>query len=328
MAAKVAGCMCRIILETPGTILHFQLVGNSIYCLTNESGTTVLYIQPPKGAIERKELFATTVGARYVFFGETLVVCPDPLEDEAKLFLLDVSGKKIRPITQSSTLKFGGGGAVFGCSSRRLYRLVGNRILSGDLFGDHLAEREVAEAMTNQTWFVVGSDPELKKELLLGCHRIFDELKWFLVEGDPDGRSYNRHDVEIPALLKTESLVDVSVRFGNNTVLMMRQTKISGTNYVRIEQIEAKSGKVLCSYRQKISEAELYQSIHGKGYLDHSILHATDDGIVMENVADRKTVKLGGTDSYVTNASQLLRFEGGVLAVSGDRIVFLTPESK
>jgi len=67
MAAKVAGCVCRIILETPGTIIHFQLVGSSIYCLADEAGTTVLYIQPPKGAIERKELFALKKSPGLIF---------------------------------------------------------------------------------------------------------------------------------------------------------------------------------------------------------------------------------------------------------------------
>ncbi|MFA5962068.1 MAG: hypothetical protein WC848_05280 [Parcubacteria group bacterium] len=328
MAAKVAGCVSRIILETPGAILHFQLVGDSIYCLADEAGTTVLYIQPPRGVIERKELFATTVGARYEFFEETLVVCPKPSEEEPKLFLLDVSGAKIKPITKSTTSKFGGSSAVFGCSSRRLYRIVSNKIMSGDLFGDHLAEREVIEAMPNQTWFVVGSNPELKKELLFGCYRMFDELKWFLVEGAPDGRTYDRHNVELSALLKAESLIDTSVRFSNDTVLVMRQTKLSGTKYVRVEQLEAKSGKVLSSYRQKVSDAKLYSSIHGKGYLGHSVLHATDDGIVMEIVADQSTSNLPGTENYVTGVSQLLRYQNGVLVISRDRILYLTPDSK
>ena len=328
MAAKVAGCVSRIILETSGAILHFQLVNGSIYCLADEAGTTVLYVQPPKGTIERKELFATTAGARYEFFEETLVVCPKPSEEEPKIFLLDVSGNKIRPITKSTTSKFGGSSAVFGCSSRRLYRIVSNKIMSGDLFGDDLAEREVIEAMPNQTWFVVGSNPELKKELLFGCYRIFDELKWFLVEGAPDGRAYSRYDVELSALLKSESLIDTSVRFSNDTVLVMRQTKLSGTKYVRIEQLEAKSGKVLSSYRQKVSDAKLYQSIHGKGYLGHSVLHATDDGIVLEKVADQSTSSLPGTENYVTGVSQLLRYGKGVLAISRDRILYLTPDSK
>lgn len=328
MAAKVAGCACRIMLETPGTILHFQLVGISIYCLTEESGMVVLYIQPTKGPIERKELFTATVGARYAFFGDTLVVCPAPADEDPKLFLLDVSSSKVKPITQSTTRKFGGGNAVFGCSSRRLYRLVGNKVMSGDLFGDQLAEREVIDAMPNQTWFSVGNDPELKREILVACYRIFDEMKWFLVEGDQDGRAYNRHEVGITALLKTESLLDVSVRFSNETVIVMRQTKMSGTKYVRIEQIEVKSGKVLYSYRQKEADAELYQSIHGKGYIGQLILHATDDGIMMEKIADRSASKIDGTENYVSSSSQLLRYERGVLAIGGGRILYLTPESK
>lgn len=326
MAAKVAGCSCQIVLETPGSILYFQLVGNSIYCLADEAGMTVLYIQPAKGMIERRELFTTTAGAKYEFFDQTLVVCPNPSEEDPKLFLLDVSGQQVRPITQSTTRKFGGSSAVFGCSSRRLYRLVGNKIMSGELFANRLAEREVIEAMPNQTWFAVGNDPELKNELLVVSYRIFDELKWYLVTGSPDGCSYNRYEVSLPALLKSESLLDVSVRFSNDLVLIMRQTKLGGTKYVRIEQLEAKSGKVLYSARQKASEAVLYQSIHGKGYLGHSVLHATDDGVVMEKLADRSTMNLLGTENYVTSFSQLMRYDKGVLAISGDRILYLTPE--
>jgi len=328
IATKVAGCICEIILETPGKILHFQFIGNTICCITEEGGIAVLYQKPQNGPLTRKELFNATLGARYSLFRETLVVCIDPASDEPALYLLNISNEHPQPIAQSSTCKFAGKGAVFGCSSRRLYRIAGTRVISGDLFGSHLADREVIQVIPNQTWFTVASNPDLNKEILFGYYRIFDELKWFLVTGDSEGKNYTRFDVGLEPLTVHESLIDLSIQFGAKIVLILRHTRVRGTNYVRIEQANITDGQITKSQRIKISEARTYETIHGKGYTDDMVLHPTDNGIVMENLADQSATPLSGTDNYVTSDSQLHRYKKGVLSVTRDRIIFLTTESK
>lgn len=327
IAAKVVGCSCDVIFETSGNILHFQLIADSIYCIADENGTAVLYQKSKNGSLIRKELFESTPGARYAILGNTLVVCPDPVADEPKLYLVDIKRKQPRAIASSSTCKFSGGTAVFGSSGHRLYRIVGNRIMSGDLFGDHLADREVIQAISNQTWFTVASNPDLDKEVLLGCHRIFDELKWFLVIGSCDGKDYNRFDLNLDPLSRQESLIDLSVRFGAKSLLVLRHTRVRGVNYVRIEKVNISNAKVLQSHRIKISENRLYESVHGKGYTDDALLHPSDDGIVLETLSDQTTTVLKGTDNYVSGNDKLYRYKKGVLVITNDRILFLTPKS-
>lgn len=327
IAAKVAGCFCEIILNSPGKIIYFQFIRDTICCLADENGITVFYQKPLKGPLIRKELFKTVVGARYQIFNSALVMCRDKSAQEPKLELYDLNGSFPRLITETTTAKFGGG-AVFSCSDKKLYRLAGPTIIANDLFGNHLTNREIMQIIPNQTWFTVANTPGLNKEALFGCQRFFDELRWFLAIGSADGKSYLRYDVALEPPTQQESLVDLSVKFDHKSAMVFRQTKVRGVNYIRLDQFNLTNGQIIQSRRIKKADEKNYQSIHGKGFIDEAILHATDDGIVLENVANQKLLTLTGTGSYVSGADQLHRFGNGVLVMSGERLLLLKPDSR
>ncbi|MFA5020974.1 MAG: hypothetical protein WC517_02865 [Patescibacteria group bacterium] len=330
IAAKIAGCACEIILETSGRLLWHQLAGGDICLLADEGGLTVFYRKLPGQPIRRVELFKTLPDARYVIFDNTLVVCADPGSTDPELLLIEIDSGRIRGLGKSATNCYSGGSAVFGSSGRRLYRLAGSSLLSGSLFGDSLADRQVMEVIPNQTKFFVANNQELtdRQEVVFGAQRILGDLLWFLAVGDTDGRQYVHHNLNLPEMETGEAMIDASIRFGVKSVLVLRHTRQHGINYVRRDIVRITDAQLISSDKIKVVDALLYDEIHGKGFTDHQVLHATEDGIAMEDLTGGRSVILPGTDNYVSGGEKLIRFGNGILVVTGDRVFCLKPENK
>ncbi|MFA5124618.1 MAG: hypothetical protein WC473_02205 [Patescibacteria group bacterium] len=328
LTAKISGCICDIILETPGRIIWHQLSGKDLCVLTDEDDLTVFYRKSPNGQLERKELFKTLTGARYAFFDNVLTVCVDPSAENPELLLIDISGNRPQGISKSSTNCYSGGTAVFASSGRRLYRLSGNSLMSGELFGKSLSDRQVMETIGRQTKIFVADNHELtdNHEVVLVVQRILGDLHWFMAVGDTEGKNFKRLQLSIAELDDQESIIDASVRFGGKTILILRHTREHGVNFVRLDQINIFDGKVSQSKKIKVSEAKQFEEIHGKGFTDEAILHATDDGVKLQNLADNNLLTLPGTDNYISGGERLLRYGNGIIAISGDKIISLRPE--
>lgn len=328
--AKIAGCVCDILMETAGRILWHQLAEDSLCVLADEDGMTVLYRKPKNGSLARQELFKTLPEAEYAIFGDVLIVCPDPSADSPELMLIDIESAAIKGIAKTSTNRYSGGKAVFASSGRRLYRLAGNSLMSGDLFGDYLADRQVMEVIGNQSIIFVATNPETirNQEVILVAQRVFGDLLWSVAIGDSEGKKYKHFNINLSQLDNQESLIDASIRFGAKTVLILRHTRQRGANYVRIDRVNIDDGQIIDSKKSKTADAGLFQDIHGKGFTDGAVLHATEDGIVMQNLSDDNTIILPGTDNYVSGGEQLVRYGSGVLVITSDRIIHLKPEPK
>jgi hypothetical protein len=330
LAAKISGCICDIILETPGHLLWHQLVDKDICLLADEGDMTVFYRKIPNQPIRRMELFKTLPDARYAIFDDTLVVCVDPGADNPELLLIDTAGNQIKGIAKSATNCYSGGSAVFGSSGKRLYRLAGSALLSGSLFNTSLADCQVMEVIPNQTKFFVADNPELTEhqEVVFGAQRVLGDLLWFFATSDTTGRQYSHYDVSLPELEKGEAMIDASVRFGAKSILVLRHTRQRGINYVRRDIVEIANTKNINSSKIKVADFPIYEEIHGKGFTDRQILHANEDGIVMENLADGQSIILPGTDNYVSGGEKLIRFGNGILVITGDRVLYLKPDNK
>ncbi len=324
LAAKVAGYECETLLSTSGRIIHTQIVGATVLCLTEEIGQVVLYEKAMGQTLTRKELFSATPGARYDIFDRSVVVCPQPAANKPKLYILDWSQTRVRPLAQTVTDQLAGSRAVFACSRRYLYRLAGGRILQGEPFGSHdLAEREVAQALPNQTWFTVAPNPEDEHELLFGFFRVFGETNWFLVVSDESTKRFQRFDIDLPKLEAGESLVDMSIRFSTATLLVMRKTHQGGLNFVRVTIVSTQDGQVKESYRAKVSDEAVWDSIHGKAYTAGVILHARDEGIYKEVVQNQDRLLLPNTSQYVKNDDLLYPYAGSLLIATGEHLLKL-----
>lgn len=325
--ARIDGCVYELLLETPGTIIYHQMCRSEFCCLAEEKGMLVLYRKRPGGALNRKEVIKAPKAARYAIFEDVLAVCTDVNAEEPAIFLIDIAEDQPKPITKTTTNSLSGGSAIFGSSGRRLYRLSGSSIVSGEIFGHSLADRQVMQAIPNQTWFVVASNPELveRHEVLFGGQRFLGDMNWFLAVGDTDGRRYVNHPVDLQPLLAHESIIDISVRFGAETALVMRRTRVRGVNHILVDVVNIADGKIVRSARQKIANASNFDSVHGKGYLDGCVLHATEDGIAIDSLDGKESI-LKGTGVYIAGDEQLIRFGSGIIAIAQDKVFALNPE--
>ncbi len=323
LAAKIAGCACEDLIVTQGKITFFKMFGTTAYCLADENNTTVLYKKSKGHSVVRKELFNTRHGARYNFFEDKLVVCPDPVAEKLILYILDVSGASPRPILETTTEKLAGRGAVFGCTENHLYRISGTMLMRGEMFGDkNLVDREVSQALPEQTWFTVSPNSLKGKEYVLGFYRLFGEHKWFLVVCDEKNK-FQRFDVPLEELVKGESMIDLSVRFSGSSILVLRKTRSRGVDFVRVDIINTQNGSVSDSYRVKTSEVEVFENIHGKAYKSGLILHPTDQGIVQETLPDQNRKEINATSNYVQGDDKLHLSPDGIVIVTGERVILL-----
>ncbi len=322
----LAGCECETLITTPGKIIFFQITGTTIYCLADKGGNTFLYKKAKGQDIVQKEMFKTRPGASFGLFAKNLVVCTEPASEDPKLFVLDITGSKPKPVLQTTTGPIAGGKAVFVCSSKYLYRLVGLRIMRGEIFGNsnQLFEREVIQSLQGQTWFTVASNPS-GSELLMGFYRVFGDLKWFIVRSD-DETSFQRFEVDLPMLAPKESLIDLSVKFSDTSVLIIRKTRRRGVDYVYIDVVSGKDGNVIHSHTGKVGEMERYENIHGKAFKTGIIMHPTNEGVVHEKVVDQATSVLTDSEQFVAGDDSLYAYGNDVLVVKDDRILLVKPK--
>lgn len=315
----VSGISAREIIRTQGTIIHTEVVGDTIQCFANENGMTVLYSYSPYGK-NRQELFATIPGARLTLFGDKLVICPEPNAIQPNLLLLDIASQKPRPFGQTTTDVFAGGQAVFACSSSRLYRIVGSNIVCAEVFGNQLAEREVLQILPGQTWFTATKDGTADRDYLFGFYRIFNHQRWFLVRREKD--RFIRNDLKLTELRHNERIVDISIKPAKDSVLIVRKTLYHGIEYVYINVV-SHNGSTTVSKRISIADTPRYDDLHAGAYAHGHILHITDDGIVRERVQDNQQTTFKGTKQYIRPGDTLLLYQNQVAVISYDRVVLL-----
>lgn len=322
----LAGCECETFITTPGKIIFFQIIDTTIYCLADEAGVTYLYKKSKGHNVVKKEMFKTRLGARFGLFGQNLVVCTNPIDEEPELFVFDITGPKPKPILKTLTKSMAGGKAVFSCSARYLYHLVGSRIMRAEIFGtsNQLLEREIIQSLEGQTWFTVSSNP-LGPELLVGFYRLFGDLKWFLVKSESE-ISCSRFEVKLPELTARESLIDLSIKFSDNSVLIIRKTRRSGVDYVHIDVVDGQDGQITYSQMAKIGELERYENIHGKAFKKGIVIHPTDKGVVYEKVMQQQFESLTDSDQFVTGSDSLHIYGDDVLIVTNDRVLLIKPK--
>ena len=317
------------IIVTRGRILFYQKDRTTVYCLAEEAGQLVFYKKEDNRPVETIQLgLGSMPGARFAYFSNCLVICQDPAAEEPELFLLDVGPGGVTPIKKTTTAIMAGGHAVFGASNRFLYRIAGRMIMCCErLPGGGIVERPVMQVHEQQTWFKVDRTPDLDHEYLFGYHRHMGVLRWFLIRGEINGRSFMHTDVDLPELDKRESLIDLGYYFSTNSCLIVRKTIKLGVERVRLDIVSIHDGKILKSSVMDSDQADGWEVIKGKAYGGGVVMHPTDKGIVKEEVIGTHSVELlPKTDSVVTSEDSLDRYGKGILVLKEDRILALLPK--
>lgn len=312
-------------IETQGRILHTQLDLDALVCVAEEFGNLVVY-QRDRGGNVRKTEIGLQYHSRMKFgvFSDHLVISVDEDENDynGALYILDMSGGNITPVKQTTTGIFAGQGPVFATSRRCLYRSAKNVILCGERFAANgIVERPVTQVSEGQTWFSCHQATAKEQEVLFGFNREVDQMHWFLSVGE---RSFTTARVLVSELRRRESLLDLSVRFSEKALLLMRRTRYRGADYVYLDRVEIPSGVVLSNEVLEISTHPHWDSIRGKAYVGNTVMHALDSGILKENLDTHQTQALPGSAQVASAEDSLLPYGGGVLVVKHNKVLFVT----
>lgn len=301
------------LLTTRGKIVFFRVIGDVLYCVAHEAGLAVLYTKHAGQVGSRKELFAVVSGARYEIFDKYLVVCPDP--NKTRLLLIDLDVSLVSVAFTLETQVYTGGESVFGSSGDALYRIVSGRIYRTTVRNGRLNDVPLCQATNNQTWFGVsdGMSP-----WLIMSWRLFDQYIWNVI--DSQGV---QHQVALADLDHGERLIDQYTLFSETSLVLVRLTQNQGREHVRWDHIDT-SGNIAVSHRADLRDVPQFGNIAGAFYSAGTIRHATDDGLLKENVGSRQTALLDSTKNLVDGNDSLTMMGGSLLVVKQDRVLQLT----
>ncbi|MBN1287300.1 MAG: hypothetical protein JXB47_18010 [Anaerolineae bacterium] len=307
------GCTVETLIGTRGQIVFSKALDDGVYAVAHEDGKAVLYAAVPGRPQRRRRLtlFNQIPAARYEIIEGYLIVAPDPAQET--LMVIDIGGDRPQGALQTTTRLFGGSAPVFGAARGALYRLAGGYLMRGEIRGGELVERALTSVMENQTWLRVAP----RDDLALGYFRTFRTRQYFLIDGA------RRYEIAPAPLADAESLTGSAALFGRHGALLVRHTRLAGVDYVRLDEV-SRAGAVVFSQRRKRAESRLYELLGGQAYEAGIVLHATDDGIVQERLADGGLRTFAATEPYVAEGDRLIPYQNGILVVKSDRVLFLT----
>ena len=325
LALKIAGIELVTLVKTRGRILHSQVCGRTVQVVVEESGDLVFYFREENARQESR--IPTNVsapkGCEYSFVGDMILMCPDPLESEPPLFLFEVGPQGLTPVKELVTRSLEGGQAVFATTSQgTVFRIINRMLVATERNGSVFTDRPVMQVFDGQTWFTADGDPAPGENTIIGYHREFDEMNWFIsVQNRKNQFVTNR--LTIPKLLRGEAIVDIQIYYSSETALIVRQTRMRGVDKTRIDLVKVSDGSVLSSRTVRTIDEPQWDVVGGKAYGNKKVLHATSRGIISENVETGDTRPLDGTQKCVGSDDALDRLGGGILVVKTDRVLMI-----
>ncbi|MGB1286976.1 MAG: hypothetical protein ACPG7F_10615 [Aggregatilineales bacterium] len=299
----------KTLLRTDGDIIAWHIETGGAKIIAHENGKAVLYIIKGQSRTKRLELFNAMAAAQYAFLNDILVISPDPDNDE--LLLVDVSGTEIQPLMKSSTGRFGQGSRIFAAGRDALYRIANGYLMRGQFRYGQLVEDAVMSVVDSQTWFSVSPD----SDRVFGYFRSLNRYDfWFLHNGQ-------RIDMPLTSLEQFEFLLDISVKFSNGQLLVMRQTQLNGVERMRVDEL-TEDGTQLQSLIS--TDTQRYLPIDAHTYAPDMLLVATDDGILRETLDSRAETHFRGTEQFVYAGNRLYPYEKGLLILTENRVLYVT----
>lgn len=317
---------CQEIFATTGSFVWWKPVSHKFYAIALEKGMYTLYKRESLAATTtRMQLFTAKNDPKFDLFDDKyLVVNQDPSTDE--LLILDISGDAPVGYTKKAADEYDGR-RMFAGSRNHLLRVQQGYIYRGSHIQSiaQFGERQVIAVTKDQTWLTASS----YGTQLFGYQRFFNVYEYFLYRFDRKDQG-ERYVVPIPALDPLESLLDVSVEFWTNAVLLMMKTEIKGKTYTRVFVIGGE-GQILSQYRVESLSSDTHRQIRGKAFAKPSgtngvIIHPTDDGVVQQIVGNNDIGQLtlfGETEQFVSETDSLMIFRDGIMVVGNDAINYL-----
>jgi len=207
----------------------------------------------------------------------------------------------------TTTLSFGGV-PQWGCSDQWLYRLTPTMLMRGRFEYGNYVESPVTTTLENQTRFWVGYN-----DMVLGFMRIFGGYQYFVVT---NGNMYTTKVPNVPG-----KIIEQDAKFSGDKCLLLMKTLYKGRTYSYMYLLNGK-GEILTERSEESLNSDLLRNIYGKELVGSTILHPTDDGIVMEK-GSTITLK-SATEPYVNSGCRLLMYKHGILVIDRQQIKYLT----
>lgn len=306
-----SGMKSTLLFQFAGQLVESLVQGETIYAIAYEQGQVVLY-KHKLGQLQRKELFAEpNGGARYQMQGDNLFV---NLRGSNKVMVLDMSSDKPVAVGTFETDVFlANRRAMFRTTNKGYYRIINGMLMRGkvDVGAKNFDEELVLNAMTNQTWFtaqdVVSSDGKFITALC-GFNQVMKRQLFWMLWGNQS------FDLSLPELELNEALVDVSVKFSSQGVLIRRHTQQQGVDYIRAELVD-NAGQVVFAAPKMRLEDHPAGSLHGQAYSTNVLLHPTDSGILQEKLREQTFKTFDVTQGEVATGDALYIYQKGLLVV-------------
>lgn len=297
--------------RTSGDIVYSKVSDSTIYVVTHENGQAVLHVIDRGGQEKKLALGAAKKGVRYAIAGNLLVINP---QGSSSLMIYDISSGYPQNISGTITEIFGPSRkAAFQTTKDKVVRIVGGNIMAGERRGNTYVERHVRNGVPNQTWF--SANGEYEGLQLFGFIQVLAERKyWYHL----DGKNF---EPRVKKLNNEESLIDISVKFSTERVVLRRKTQEKGVDYIRTDVIE-NNGRVVSSGRMKLEDHPV-QTMHGQTLSGDTLLHASDEGILQEKVTNQRFKSFKQTEPFVGEGDVLYKFNQGIVVAKMNTVTYL-----
>lgn len=299
------------LLQTTGTIAYTKVQNDLLYTVCIERGLVNLHIMGSSGGSKVVNIPIRTRTARFVIAGSLLAVNPTGTEE---LVVFDISGPVGKQVQTTVTDMFSiGKRAAFSTGLTKIYRIVGGTVMSIEVNSGRVLERQIHSSVKNQTWF--SANGQNTQTQVFGFSNIIkDQLYWYCLGNAT-------FEPRLPKLQAQETMLDISVKFSGNEVLIRRKTQFQGEDYLYTD-IVSEQGEVIFSNRVKLENAPS-KNIHGTIYSSGILLHPTDQGIVQEKVAEGRLKTFSQTEKFVAEGMSLHKFGNGLVVVGTNTATYL-----
>jgi hypothetical protein len=281
------------LIETDGQLVFTRFQEGRVTTIARERTGLKVCVRERDGGV-RKSSLPVAPDVRLDVMKDGLVLVNEP--GSTKVEIWDVSADKAKLIeTTTSTVFTGNRRSVFRGGGQGLLRLAGKQLLRGKLVNGRLVEKPLPLLSSlNQTWF--WADP--LGDTVVGLFQIFADKQFWLISNN------QRFELDVSSLKSGESLLDISVKFSSQSILVRRLTRRRGKDYFRTDWFNLTG--VLLESRCELVRKHSGSMIHGCAY-DHGVLWIpSDEGILKEEVKSGKVEKVLNTKGVVSSGDGLV----------------------
>lgn len=300
------------LISTRGPIVFARFQSGNLYVISREKTGYFLHVRPGKGQTI-SGLVPLDINENYRFDlvgSDHLLVNP---RDEESLYICPISNLGDW-LTTSTVTYLGNRQAVYKGTDKGLYRVAGNQVLLGEIKNGFLVEETKPIQLTaGQSWLW----SEASGERLVTMSRYFSMVQFELVKGK------YRYDLPVPQLEDTDTLTDITVKFGGDSICVRRMVNRKGRSMILTEVFDD-YGTSLFSSTHLVTKLP-GQDIHKTAFEDGKIYWPTDSGLMVENLRSNVFEVVRNTEKLISSDDRLIHLASGThfLVIKENKVNYL-----